>query len=155
MRHYRCICGNVLFFENSTCLQCGTEIGYDVAGDQMVALDGESPFQLCENGANHGVCNWVVPRGGVETFCVSCNLNRIIPDLTGLGNLEAWHKIEVAKRRILYTLSRLGLSPVSKKVDAVNGLAFDFLRPTPNAPQVLTGHEDGVITLNYDQTKDL
>jgi hypothetical protein len=144
-----------LFFENSACLQCGLEIGYDVAGDHMVGLTSEAPFQRCENGLNYGVCNWVLPRGGSEKLCASCNLNRIIPDLAVAGNREAWHKIEVAKRRILYTLARLGLSPASKKQDAVNGLAFDFLRPTPMAPQVLTGHEDGVITLNVEEAEDL
>jgi len=38
------------------------------------------------------------------------------------------------QRRILYTLARLGLSPLTKNQDAVNGLAFDFLRPTESAP---------------------
>src|SRR5436190_19501559 len=101
MRHYKCICGNVLFFENSTCLQCGTEVGYDVAGDQMVTLTADAAFQRCENGLNHGVCNWVVRQGCPETFCASCHLNRTIPDLTVFGNREAWYKIEVAKRRSL------------------------------------------------------
>src|SRR5689334_4287476 len=45
MRHYKCTCGNVLFFENSTCLQCGTEVGYDLLGDQMVALTNDAASQ--------------------------------------------------------------------------------------------------------------
>lgn len=98
------------------------------------------------------MCNWVVPVGA-GTLCPSCELNRTIPDLTALGNRAAWHKIEIAKRRNLYTLARLGLTPVNKKQDAVNGLAFDFLRPTGSA-QVLTGHEDGLITLNVEDAED-
>ena len=155
MRHYKCTCGNVLFFENSTCLQCGTEVGYDIVQDQMVTLTADAQSQRCENGINYGICNWVVPRGGSETLCASCLLNRTIPDLSVIANRQAWHKIEVAKRRILYTLARLGLTPVNKIADPVNGLAFDFLRPTPSAPQVLTGHEDGVITLNVEEAEDL
>lgn len=153
MRHYQCSCGNILFFDNSVCLQCGTLVGYDPAEDQMVTLTDDSPFQLCANGVQHSVCNWVVPRGP-EALCSSCSLNRTIPDLSVPGNLDAWHKIEIAKRRILYTLWRLGLAPCSKREDAVAGLAFDFLRPTASRP-VLTGHEDGVITLNVDEAEDL
>ena len=154
MRHYQCTCGNILFFDNTSCLQCGTEVGYDPAGDQMVALIKETAFQRCANGLQHGICNWLVPLGAAEPLCSSCQLNRTIPDLAVPGNREAWHKIEIAKRRILYTLARLQLSPVSKREDPENGLAFDFLRPLPNQP-VLTGHEDGVITLNVDEAEDL
>ena len=155
MRHYQCSCGNILFFDNSACTQCGTQVGYDSANDQMVTLTADAAFQRCANGIQHGICNWVVPGGeNQELLCPSCLLNRTIPDLAVPGNLDAWHKIEIAKRRILYTLGRLGLTPISKRQDAVNGLAFAFLRPTPAGP-VLTGHEDGLITLNVDEAEDL
>jgi hypothetical protein len=120
----------------------------------MVTLADDSAFQPCANGVQYSVCNWVVPRGDQKALCPSCLLNRTIPDLSVPGNLDAWHKIEIAKRRILYTLWRLGLAPSSKREDATAGLAFDFLRPTPTKP-VLTGHEDGVITLNVDEAEDL
>jgi hypothetical protein len=119
----------------------------------MVTLSPDAAFVRCENGAVHGVCNWVVPVGGEQTLCPSCLLNRTIPDLTIAGNQAAWHKIEIAKRRILYTLARLGLTPLNKNQDAVNGLAFDFLRPAEGAA-VLTGHEDGLITLNVEEAED-
>lgn len=154
MRHYECPCGNVLFFDNSTCVQCATEVGYDVASDQMVTLDGAASFKRCADGMQYGVCNWVLPVGDVDTLCPSCQLNRTIPDLASAANHEPWHKLEIAKRRILYTLARLGLSPLNKKQDAVSGLAFDFLRPNPGG-LVLTGHEDGVITLNVEEAEDL
>jgi hypothetical protein len=129
-------------------------VGYDPADDRMVVLTSDANFQRCGNGVQHGVCNWVVPRNAAEPLCPSCLLNQTIPDLSVPGNVDAWHKIEVAKRRILYTLARLGLTPVSKRQDAVNGLAFAFLRPTAAGP-VLTGHEDGLITLNVDEAEDL
>jgi hypothetical protein len=28
MRTYNCDCGNLLFFDNSSCLACGKEVGY-------------------------------------------------------------------------------------------------------------------------------
>jgi hypothetical protein len=120
----------------------------------MVVLTGEAPFQRCANGVEYGVCNWVVPRNGPTTLCESCRLNRTIPDLRFGRNRAAWRKIETAKRRILYTLARLGLTPANKMEAAVHGLAFDFLRPTPTT-QVLTGHEDGLITLNVEEAEDL
>jgi len=98
--------------------------------------------------------NAPLPVGDVDTLCPSCQLNRTIPDLASAANHEPWHKLEIAKRRILYTLARLGLSPLNKKQDAVSGLAFDFLRPNPGG-LVLTGHEDGVITLNVEEAEDL
>jgi hypothetical protein len=154
MRHYQCKCGNILFFDNSACLQCGLEVGYDSGHDQMVALTAGSGFERCANGSEFGICNWIAPRSAPGSLCSSCLLNRTIPDLSFAGNRDAWHKIEVAKRRILYALARLGLSPVGKREDPINGLAFDFLRPTPSK-QVLTGHEDGLITLNVDEAEDL
>ncbi len=153
MRHYQCSCGNVLFFENSRCLQCQAEVGYDLAGDRMLALTPESGFRRCENGTAYSVCNWLLAPDDPQPLCPSCDLNRTIPDLSAPGNREAWHKIEIAKRRNLYTLARLGLRPVSKKQDALKGLAFDFLRPLPGE-QVLTGHEDGLITLNVEEAED-
>ncbi len=154
MRHYQCTCGNALFFENSFCVQCGAQVGYDVAGDQMVALDATGSFRRCQNGLDYAVCNWVLPGDRTEAFCRACQLNRTIPDVTQPANLEAWHKIEIAKRRIIYTLARLGLLPVSKLEDPVNGLAFVFLRPDPGM-QVLTGHDEGVIVLNVMEAEDL
>lgn len=153
MRHYQCQCGNVLFFDNSVCVQCGAQVGYDVAGDQMVTLDEAANFRRCENGLNYAVCNWVLPSERTEAFCPACQLNRTIPDVTDPANLDAWHKVEIAKRRILFTLARLGLSPVSKIEDPANGLAFDFLRPDVGG-QVLTGHEDGVITVNVEEAEE-
>lgn len=154
MRYYQCRCGNVLFFDNSVCLKCGLEIGYDVSADQMVALDDQGWFKRCQNGLGYGVCNWLIPAESDEPFCESCQLSRTIPDLRFAANVEAWRKIEIAKRRILYALARLGLMPVSKAVDPERGLAFDFLRPTP-VEAVLTGHDHGVITVNVTEAEDL
>lgn len=150
MRTFTCQCGNILFFDNSVCLQCQLEVGYDPASDEMKPLDEN--FQRCANGSQYGVCNWLVPTGTPDTLCLSCRLNRTIPDLNVPGNHDAWHRIELAKRRTLFTLAHLGLRPPSKLDDSEQGLAFDFLRPDPGCT-VLTGHDDGVITLNVDEAE--
>lgn len=153
MIHFRCTnCQNVLFFENSACLQCGSEIGFEPESRVMVTLDENSPYQRCRNGSEHQVCNWVAPRGAENPLCVSCQLNRRIPDLSFPENVVAWARMEAAKRRVLYTLAAIGLRPQSKAV-APDGLAFDFLRATPGKP-VLTGHDDGVIVMNLDEADD-
>jgi hypothetical protein len=38
--------------------------------------------------------------------------------------------------------------------DQARGLMFDFLRSPPNGPRVLTGHADGLITLNVEEADD-
>lgn len=150
MVHFSCRCGNVLFFENTACVNCGVEVGYDPQSNDMVALD--PGFVRCANGVEHGVCNWVIPEDSQNKFCPACQLNHTIPDLSVEGNLEFWRRMESAKRRTLYTLNELGLHPVSKLVSQ-DGLAFDFLHPTPTQ-KVLTGHEHGVITINLLEAND-
>ncbi len=105
---------------------------------------------FCEN-HSHGACNWLVDAKGCERFCLSCRLNRTIPPLHIAENLEAWRSIERGKRRLIYSLMRLGLPLKSKTEDAENGLAFDFLSEDavgPNDGPVFTGHLNGLITLN-------
>ena len=56
-------------------------------------------------------------------------------------------KLEIAKRRCLYTFMRLGLPVENTTNHDQRPLRFRFLQDTENAP-VQTGHEDGVITIN-------
>ena len=49
------------------------------------------------------------------------------PRPVGAGNLEKWQAIEIAKRRLVYALMRLGLPLKSRREDEECGLAFDFL----------------------------
>jgi len=90
-----------------------------------------------------------------QGLCRSCRLNRTIPDLSDADNQRWWRGIEIAKRRLVSQL--LGLSlPVRSKVteDVERGLMFDFLRSLPGGPAVLTGHADGLITLNVEEADD-
>lgn len=149
MTHFQCTCGNVLFFENTVCLQCGSEVGYNLSSDRMEPVGGM--LLRCRNGAEFNACNWLVPTGGLE-YCPACCLNRTIPDLGNAANLEGWRKMEAAKRRVVHTLARLRLVPPPKS-DRPDGVAFDFLAPSPNQ-RVVTGHEDGVITFNILEAHD-
>ena len=68
--------------------------------------------------------------------------------------------MESAKRRLIYTLLKLGLPVDNKTRDPVNGLAFAFLEdkrvnPYVEAELVLTGHADGLITVNLAEADDV
>jgi hypothetical protein len=60
--------------------------------------------------------------------------------------------VEDAKRRVIAALIALHL-PLASKVseDTQRGLAFDFLVSLPNGPRVLTGHDNGIITINIEE----
>lgn len=113
--------------------------------------DPISDYIYCANLAFDG-CNWLIPADSGQTFCAACRHNRTIPDLSDQHNLILWQRIEVAKRRLFYSLLRLKL-PLRNKTEDPTGLVFDFLAPT-NKP-VLTGHLDGVITINLSEADDL
>ena len=171
MRTFHCDhCQQQLFFENFACLSCGARLAYlqdletigslDDAGDgawtsPLSAARGRT-YRLCANYAQHDVCNWALPASDEDPLCRSCRLTRVIPDLSRPGNHEAWYKLEVAKRRLVYTVLELGLPLRSKTDDEEKGLAFEFLADPddPSAPRPLTGHANGLITINLAEADD-
>lgn len=167
---YRCSCGRPVFFHNSLCLGCHAPLGYEPDLAQVCALapgpdaktwrmaDAKVPEALwrrCTNFDSPAGCNWLVPANDVQPLCVSCRLNRTIPNLEDESNRRWWRVIENAKRRLIAQLQGLGL-PVRSKVveDPENGMMFDFLRSPEKGPRVLTGHADGLITLNVEEADD-
>jgi len=153
MRHFTCECGSTLFFPNSRCLACGRETGYDPGSGEMVEVAAGSSFRRCENGLLYGVCNWVVPRVSSDPLCRSCCMNRIIPDLGSERNLRLWAKTEEAKRRLVVSLLRMGITLPSPSEDAYSALRFNLLSTTAN-PEVTTGYLQGVITVNLEEADD-
>lgn len=153
MQRFICECGNVLFFGSSRCLGCGEAVGHDPAAGRMRPVREGGPVMLCANGALHGVCNWLMPTDATETLCQACRMNRTIPDVTSSRNLLLWGRMEMAKRRLLHSLMRLGLTLPSKAEDAEQGLAFDIVSTLSN-PTVTTGHLNGVITVNLEEADD-
>jgi len=113
-------------------------------------------YRLCVNYTNHDVCNWTVPAGDSEALCLSCRLTTVIPDQDEPAQRSAWYKLEAAKRRLVYSLMALQLPLRTKAEDPERGLAFEFKvsAATPDAEPVLTGHADGVITINAAEADD-
>ncbi len=159
-------CDNLVFFENVQCVKCEHALGFlpDIldlsaleASDQnawraLASAAGNRRYRRCQNGREREVCNWLVPADDANSFCVACRMNQTIPDLTITGNLEPWHKMELAKRRLIYTLLRLRL-PLNGRNNRPP-LQFDFLANVPGQPSVLTGHDHGLITLNLAEADD-
>ena len=110
-------------------------------------------FRYCKN-AEYATCNWLVPFAQNTEYCQACELNRVIPTLTSEENLKRWKNIEIAKHRLVYSLLRLRL-PVSKKIDnEETGIVFDFLADSSSKEKVITGHDNGVITLNIEEADE-
>jgi len=173
VKTYSCVCGQLIFFQNVTCINCGRELGFlpdslrlaslEPAGNRLwqpTGTTGERAglYYKCQNYAQAGVCNWMVPEKDSDVFCRSCRLNEIIPDLSNEVNQGLWALIESAKRRLVYSLIRLNLPIANKKEDPKCGLAFRFLsdlvNPDGSTSKVLTGHDQGVITLNIAEAGD-
>jgi len=153
MKPYLCTCGNTLYFENSRCLECQRKVAYDCVGDRMVEISADGHYALCANGVTYQSCNWAVPAASAGALCPSCVLTQVIPDLTLSKNRFLWNRMEQAKRHAIYSLMRLELTVIDRRRDPEGGLAFNFLSSTPEE-RVLTGHENGVITLDLDEADD-
>ena len=114
-----------------------------------------SGYRLCQNDKNERVCNWAIPADDDGPFCVSCRTTRVIPNLADASGRSAWYRLEVAKRRLLFTLIELGMPLRNRVDDPERGLTFDFLADAdPGGAPVLTGHADGVITVNIAEADD-
>ena len=138
MRSFACpTCSAVVFFTSATCSSCDGRLAYDVLADHFVAN-----AVLCRasepaaDNASH--CNWV-SDGNVmsDGWCRSCRL-----DLDHQGH-ELEGPFQEAKRRTLRQLTRFGIDPSV----GPPALTFD-LRPSTNELRVVTGHADGLVTID-------
>ncbi|MBX3569086.1 MAG: putative zinc-binding metallopeptidase [Rhizobiaceae bacterium] len=150
MKLFQCPnCGQRLYFENAQCLACGSAVLYDPATAGFLLAGSSDRFQ-CAN-ATECDCNWVGEPG--HPFCRACALNKTIPDLSIVDNRRRWSRIEKAKKRAVYSLLAFDLPLAAKAApeDEV-GVAFDFLADPigagPGGERILTGHDNGLITLN-------
>ncbi|MEM1080183.1 MAG: putative zinc-binding metallopeptidase [Pseudomonadota bacterium] len=183
MKRFICHCANVLDFENSTCVQCKRSLGFlpdllelaalePAGGDDWLALHPAAEgrrYRRCRQSTAHQVCNWMVLADDPEPYCLACRLNEVIPNLDTPGNRALWLSIERRKHRLVYDLRRHRLPVYSRSEDPDHGLGFaflesdaepmagdrrafnDYLQPRP----VLTGHQDGLITINIAEADDV
>lgn len=153
MQRFACpACAAEVYFDNTECLGCGALIGYDPQAARFVPA-GTLP--ACAN-RDAAFCNWTAAPGG--TLCIACSHNRTVPDPAPPGNLDNWRAIEAAKRHLFYGILRWGLPHPTRMEQPDGGLAFDFLADgtdaNGNPTHVLTGHAEGLITLNIAEGSD-
>lgn len=161
MQPFPCsVCRQLLFFDNSTCLGCGSQLGFLPDERDLVALrltpdgferaDGlPGRYRHC---ANRLVarCNWLISASDDAELCASCRLTSVRPNDNEVDAIEALAKAEAAKRRLLHQLMSLGLPVIDRSVDEEHGLAFEFL--SSRGRKVITGHDAGVITLDLSES---
>jgi hypothetical protein len=171
MKLFQCQnCGQALHFENTRCERCGLLLGYLPKRETITALrpadsasEAQPPvwqaladqdlYRHCANAA-YEVCNWLVPAASPDPYCAACRHNRVIPDLSLPENVNRWRALEVAKHRLFYTLFQLRL-PMETQAENPAGLAFQFLADAaPGEPKILTGHANGVVTINLAEADD-
>lgn len=118
-------------------------------------------YAMCANREAHNACNFAIPQPAADAaageagpaeptpLCVSCQQTRILPDLSDPNNVRRWTAIENAKRRLYYSLAQMGIAHVAGEA----GPVYEFKADTPD-DKVLTGHADGLITLNVAEADD-
>jgi hypothetical protein len=178
MRLFTCSkCQQTVFFENVRCTSCGSTLAYlpdcrivssiepveAEAGEEaasahlFVALAPTAKgvrYRLCANSIEFDVCNWAVPETDENPYCEACRLNEVIPNLsTSDEALGSWRRLEIAKRRLFYTLYELGLPIESRTERPGTGLVFQFKEDMAGV-KVFTGHSDGVVTINIAEADD-
>lgn len=163
MKTFHCDkCSNQVFFENTHCSNCDSMLGYEPAlrtinsyepaenglWRSLNTRDAGKLYKQCSNYVEHNVCNWMIPADDPHELCESCQFTTVIPALSSEKNLVLWSRLETAKRRLLFSLAALNLTPDSKEDAPDTGLAFQFLEDGVTDQCVMTGHDDGLITLN-------
>ncbi|MEP6841232.1 MAG: putative zinc-binding metallopeptidase [Bradyrhizobium sp.] len=146
MRQLHCPkCRTATFFELGQCATCETPLTFNL---KLLSFEELKSMVPCANRTLIG-CNWSVDDG--HPFCRSCRLTRIIPNLGSDRNVALWKRVERAKRRLVYDLSRLDL-PLA--VPSGPNISFDILSDETAGFPILTGHLAGLITLNLAEADD-
>ncbi len=166
MRSFACNhCGQLLFFENSHCLRCGAALGFEPAllelkGIEAVARNryrlrdgGRALYKPCAR-THLAACNWLLDADDPEELCPACRLTPKVPTLRSDPQLRAFAQAEANKRRLMYQLYDLGLPVITRDEDPLYGLEFVLAFRSTEQP-VMTGHLDGVITLDLSECDDV
>jgi len=170
MKLFKCThCSQPVYFDNTFCGNCRSPLGFVAETLQVVSFNVEkngslkphdksykTKFKYCAN-HQYNVCNWLIPENDASVYCRACDLNRTIPSLNQPEYAQRWATIENAKHRLIYALLRMKLPLTNKIKEPATGLAFDFIADEPgeNKERVLTGHDNGVITLNIAEADDI
>lgn len=111
-------CGNIIYFENTSCVKCNYPLGFETEKMQLfpiVAWENEiyslydqpgKYYRYCIN-HQYNVCNWLIEEGSKTPYCKTCDLNSTIPNLSQPDAVNQWRIIENAKHRLIYSLLKM------------------------------------------------
>ncbi len=151
MQNFHCLgCGQAAYLRNDWCTRCQAPLGFSPERWAFVPLEiaeaeGERP---CAHRAS-GLCNWLVAADAPHEHCISCRMTECLPTL-GRAEVDGpVYRLEHAKRRLLLNLRELGLPALPGETR--QPLRFAFLEDLPDQPPVMTGHAQGLITVNIKE----
>tara|TARA_R110001599_G_scaffold76833_2_gene209845 strand:+ start:1279 stop:2454 length:1176 start_codon:yes stop_codon:yes gene_type:complete len=187
MKTFKCSCkdNQILFFESSSCVACKRVVGLNDNFDKVEPYEFDEEngqyfkpkqplirYQKCDNNAEFKVCSGMVNLNTFvpvpdkdEVLCFACRFNETIPDLSIVEHIPLWKKMEIAKRRALFTLKALSLPLQTIAQNPEDGLSFDFttdrdvndhfVSKLQGQEAVFTGHNCGHITINLAEANDV
>ncbi len=159
MKTGTCSCGNRIFFNNHRCIACDAALGRCIPCSSLTSFSHSEQSSTCDTCGSmvyactnqaHGVCRSFNESRGM--LCRFCEFTRVIPPLDHPESVHRWATIESDKRRLILQLEDLSLPPFIDDLQQSHPLSFEFLEDTVNvcgqAGNVITGHENGLITIN-------
>lgn len=161
MKTFTCTkCGQTVFFDNTQCVSCGARLGFVPEQQAMVAFAVDVSGVWHAHGV-HGQwrpcandCNWMVDAHAWQTRCLACRLTTLVPALNQPGNATRWQRMEAAKRQALHSLLVAGLAIPTEPDTLGPALRFEIKAQAHPGEPVITGHLDGVITLDVAEADD-
>ncbi len=168
-------CGHLLFFENTQCVRCGHLVAYlpDLAivgsldpNDDRRTTGWHLAFAARSCGRTHlPALRELRERTGLQLGDPrrrSQSAVRLLPadarhpgPLRRANHRQAWYRLEVAKRRLVFTLLQLASSDRQpRRRSRARARHSSSRRTIRRAPAVLTGHAGGLITINIAEADD-
>ena len=168
MRIFECQnCSQALYFENTNCESCGLRLGYlpematitalkEDNGTWQALAEPEGRYRHCGN-AIHDVCNWLVPADAARAVLRGLPAQPHHPRPVGAGKPAAL--AQDRSRQASAVLHPAEIRPAARHQGGGSGRRWrstffaDQTARTVTSP-VMTGHEDGLITINLAEADD-
>lgn len=151
MQRFHCLgCGQAAYLRNDWCTRCQAPLGF--SPDQWAFMPLEAAQAAGDRPCAHrsaGLCNWLVAADDPHEHCISCRMTTCLPALGRAEVDRPVYRLEHAKRRLLLNLRELGLPALPGETR--QPLRFAFLEDLPDQPPVMTGHAQGLITVNIKE----
>lgn len=130
-------------------MQCGESCSFTGNGDNLACDSCKTTVFACTNQV-HNVCHSFHDQ--TNRLCRWCDFTSVVPSTNDAKNVARWATAETAKRRLLVQLEELSLPPFTGDLQVSHPLTFEFkadvIGRNGKAEKIITGHEDGVITVN-------